>query len=255
MKKTAKIFMTVVLAATLLLAPATALAAEDNATIYVAEAGDKLYAAGDLAANVSDEDTDNAAEADAENFENEDAENLEVESTENQLGENAVDTDIEDAENGFEKIYDAAIAHVSEILSLAAFVGSLVCAVIYKSGLMPLMEKGLGGIKNAAQKIKEATDRAECDNKASLGYINDKMGELEAAISEMQETLKAATAAMDSAVDAKAHQARIDGLLSGELDMLYDIFMSSALPEYEKARVGERVAKLKEELHSNEDEK
>ena len=37
--------------------------------------------------------------------------------------------------------------------------------------------------------------------------------------------------------------------------MLYDIFMSSALPEYEKARVGERVAKLKEELNLGEDEK
>jgi hypothetical protein len=178
-----------------------------------------------------------------------------TENLENELGENAEDTDIEDRKNSFEKIYDAAMAHVSEILSLAAFIGSLICAVIYKSGLMPLIEKGLGGIKNAAQKIKEATDRAECDNKASLGYINDKMCELEMAISEMQETIKSATKAMESSVEARAHQARIDGLLSGELDMLYDIFMSSALPEYEKARVGERVAKLKEELNSDENEK
>ena len=242
MKKVLRIFMTIALAAALFLMPATALAREADAAVYTAEAEDKLYASADV---VTDEDgtyTDNAPDGNTENLENE-------------LGDNAEDADIEDRKNSFEKIYDAAMAHVSEILSLAAFIGSLICAVIYKSGLMPLIEKGLGGIKNAAQKIKEATDRAECDNKASLGYINDKMCELEMAISEMQETVKSATKAMESSVEARAHQARIDGLLSGELDMLYDIFMSSALPEYEKARVGERVAKLKEELNSDENEK
>lgn len=246
MKKAARILMTVALAVALFLAPATAFAAEDDA-VYVAEAEDKLYASGDIAVYLSGEDTDNVADEDAENLENEESDKTEDTDMEN--------ADNNDAENGFEKIYEAVMAHVSEILSLAAFIGSLICAIIYKSGLMPLMEKGLGGIKTAAQKIKDATDRAECDNKASLGYINDKMCELEVAISEMQETLKAAANAMDSAVDAKMHQARIDGLLSGELDMLYDIFMSSALPEYEKARVGERVAKLKEELKADEDEK
>lgn len=242
MKKVMRIFMTIALAAALFLMPATAFAREADAAVYTVEAEDKLYASADV---VTDEDgtyTDNVSDGNTENFENE-------------LGDNAEDADIEDTKNSFEKIYDAAMAHASEILSLAAFIGSLICAVIYKSGLMPLIEKGLGGIKNAAQKIKEATDRAECDNKASLGYINDKMCELEMAISEMQETIKSATKAMESSVEARAHQARIDGLLSGELDMLYDIFMSSALPEYEKARVGERVAKLKEELNSDENEK
>ncbi len=242
MKKVMRIFMTIALAAALFLMPATAFAREADAAVYTMEAEDKLYASADVVTDEDGEHTDNAPDGNTENLENE-------------LGENAEDTDIEDRKNSFEKIYDAAMAHVSEILSLAAFIGSLICAVIYKSGLMPLIEKGLGGIKNAAQKIKEATDRAECDNKASLGYINDKMCELEMAISEMQETVKSATKAMESSVEARAHQARIDGLLSGELDMLYDIFMSSALPEYEKARVGERVAKLKEELNSDENKK
>jgi hypothetical protein len=34
--------------------------------------------------------------------------------------------------------------------------------------------------------------------------------------------------------------------------MLYDIFMTSSLPEYEKARVGERMGKLKEVLSEGE---
>ena len=45
---------------------------------------------------------------------------------------------------------------------------------------------------------------------------------------------------------------RLDTILEGELDMLYDIFMTSSLPEYEKARVGERMRKLKEVLNSDE---
>ena len=251
MKKIMRIFATIIISAALLITPISALADENHGATVTTETDVVLYAEADTnnEGEVAGEDT-----YEPEDTENRDgSEKSEITNEENVANEEK--SDVANEENGFEKIYDAAMTHVSEILSLAAFIGSLICAIIYKSGLMPLMEKGLGGIKNAAQKIKEATDRAECDNKASLGYINDKMNELEIAISEMQETVKTATQAMDSAVDMKAHQARIDGLLAGELDMLYDIFMSSALPEYEKARVGERVAKLKEGLNSDEHEK
>ena len=57
---------------------------------------------------------------------------------------------------------------------------------------------------------------------------------------------------LDNAEAEKLHRMKTDHILEGELDMLYDIFMSSALPEYEKQRVGERVAKLKGDLSTNE---
>ncbi len=157
-----------------------------------------------------------------------------------------------EAKNSFTELYEIVMSHLSEILSLAAFIGSLLCAFIYKSGLLPLFDKGLGSIKSATQKIKEATDRAECNSKESLGSINGKILGLEDALYSIKNLITDLNDRLGSLGDQQAHQARIDTLLGGELDMLYDIFMSSSLPEYEKARVGERVTKLKKEL-SDED--
>ena len=147
------------------------------------------------------------------------------------------------------------LMHISEILSLAAFIGSLICAVIYKSGLMPLMENGLKGLKNAAVKIKEATDRAENDNKESINGISDRITQLEETIADMGEAFTSLKEALSGLEDQRAHQMRLDTILGGELDMLYDIFMTSSLPEYEKERVGDRMGKLKEVLNSGEGKK
>lgn len=157
-----------------------------------------------------------------------------------------------ETKNDFEEIYNAAMSHISEILSLAAFIGSLVCAIIYKSGLMPLMENGLKSLKNATVKIKEATDKAECDNKESISTIEKKLDVIDETVADMCDAFLVMVDSMKGYEDQRAHQKRLDTVLEGELDMLYDIFMTSALPEYEKARVGERMTKLKEVLNSGE---
>ena len=169
--------------------------------------------------------------------------------------ENADETLPGGSKNGFEEIYDTVMMHISEILSLAAFIGSLICAIIYKSGLMPLINNGLIGLKNAVVKIKEATDKAEVENKESVVGISKRIDELEDAISDMSEAFSSLREALSGLEDQRAHQMRMDTVLTGELDMLYDIFMTSSLPEYEKARVGERMTKLKGALNSGEAEK
>lgn len=155
--------------------------------------------------------------------------------------------DIEE-NNGFTELYNLAMSHLSEILSFAAFIGSLLCAIIYKSGLLPMVDRGLVSLKNVTQKIKESTDRAEYESRESLDNITAKILTLEGALNGIQTALLSLNERMEAISGKEAHQAKIDTLLLGELDMLYDIFMSSALPEYEKARVGERVSKLKKEL-------
>lgn len=155
-------------------------------------------------------------------------------------------------ENGFSEAYKVVMSHISEILSLAAFIGSLICAVIYKSGLMPLMNNSLNGLKSIVAKIKESADRAESDNKESIGGIGERIAELEDSISDMSEAFARLSASIEGYDDQRAHQMRLDTILEGELEMLYDIFMTSSLPEYEKARVGERMRKLREVLNSDE---
>ena len=172
---------------------------------------------------------------------------------ENQKSENAEGGEYT-KKNGFEEIYKLAIDNVSEILSLAAFIGSLICAIIYKSGLMPLMENGLKGLKNATVTIKEATDKAESESKKSMNTMTQCMEALESSVEDMCRSFLSLSNSLSGYKNQLSHQKRLDTILEGELDMLYDIFMTSALPEYEKARVGERMTKLREVLNSGENE-
>ena len=178
--------------------------------------------------------------------------NNEADKTENDYESN--DDNTSNTENKFKEIYEIAMTHASEILSLCAFIGSLVCAVIYKSGLLPMVENGLKSIRNVTAKIKEATDRAELDNKTSLCNINGRIDELEKTLGNATEALSTLAKRLEEIGAQRDYQEKISNLLGGEIDMLYDIFMSSNLPEYEKTRVGERVAKLKKDLNENEGE-
>ena len=173
----------------------------------------------------------------------------EGDATDNKNGDTAENNE-NGAESGFEQVYNTVLTHISEILSLFAFIGSLICAVIYKSGLMPLMEKGLTGLKNAAVKIKEATDRAESDNKESINGISGRITELEEAVSDMSEAFVGLREALSGLEDQKAHQMKLDTILGGELDMLYDIFMTSSLPQYQKDAVNKRIVEMKEVVES-----
>ena len=190
-----------------------------------------------------------------ESASNEDANTLEDE-TDTNVPDTAPEKNTEnkgdEENNDFEELYKVIMNHISEILSLAAFIGSLICAIIYKSGLMPLMENGLKSLKNAATKIKEATDKAEFDNKESIGAISSRINNIEDTVTDLRNAFLALTKTLEGYQGHMDHQKRLDTVLEGELDMLYDIFMTSALPEYEKTRVGERMTKLKEALNSGE---
>ena len=41
-------------------------------------------------------------------------------------------------------------------------------------------------------------------------------------------------------------------ILAGQIDMLYSIFMSSGLPQYQKDEIGEKIKEMREELKSYE---
>lgn len=160
--------------------------------------------------------------------------------------------DVASGATGFEAFYALVMEHLSEILSLCAFAASLVCAAVYKSGLLPLIERSLNAIGNTTQKIRESAELGEDKRRADIDALSEKLNTLEASLGELAEKLLDCTERMEEKSITSARERRMETLISGELEMLYDIFMSSALPEYEKVRVGERVAKMKEVISSNE---
>ena len=54
--------------------------------------------------------------------------------------------------------------------------------------------------------------------------------------------------------EARREKKQLRLLADAQIDMLYNVFMSSALPQYQKDAVGERIAKMKEAIAENERE-
>lgn len=155
-------------------------------------------------------------------------------------------------ENGFEAIYDLVIEHLAEILSLCAFAASLLCAAVYKSGLLPLIERSLSAIGSTAQRIRESTEQGENMRRTEIEGLSEKLRDIEESLTSLAKNLAACSEQMEEKDITAARERRMEALITGELEMLYDVFMSSALPEYEKVRVGERVAKMKEVISADE---
>ena len=167
-------------------------------------------------------------------------------------------TDTEDGEsdgNLFSRIYAELTAYAAEILCALTFAGSVTLAVAYKKGLLPLLEKSLVSIGNAVARIRDSA-KESAQKSDEIGAVID--GKL-TATKEVLDTLAERVATLSETLGAikkdeeceRIEKEKVRLVMSAQIDMLYDIFMSSALPQYQKDAVGERIGKMKEALHES----
>lgn len=158
--------------------------------------------------------------------------------------------------NVFTTVYEEIMTYAGEILCALTFAGSLILAFAYKKGLLPLVKGSLLGIGNAISKMKEdATENAEKGSKIGediTNRLNDAtltLDTLAEKVSELDIMLKEK---LESEDEAQREKEEIKLILTSQIDMLYDIFMASALPQYQKDAVGEKVARMKGVIGENE---
>ena len=158
-------------------------------------------------------------------------------------------------ENVFDKMYADVSEYATEILCAMTFAGSLILAFTYKKGLLPIVKGSLLSIGNAVSKVKdsvgesaekgvklgESIEKGLENTKTVLDGLVKKISELDTALEERL-----------SDESERAHEAEVLRLvLLSQIEMLRDIFMSAALPQYQKDAVGERIAKMKGALEEN----
>ena len=160
-------------------------------------------------------------------------------------------------ENIFSQAYDEITAYAGEILCALTFIGSLVLAVAYKKGLLPLIKGSLVSISNAVGKIKETTSES-IENGSRMGEAIEKgldgAREALAALSERVDELDLMLKdRLESEDDLVKEREEMRLILNSQIEMLYDIFMTSALPQYQKDAIGEKISKMKGALSENAD--
>ena len=161
--------------------------------------------------------------------------------------------------NFFESVYNEIIGYASEILCALTLVGSLTLAVAYKKGLLPLLEKSLVSIGNAITKIKESTKESAEKSDVLSKSIDEKLTLTQETVESLGESVaslaKAISETKRDEMTDRMEKRQLRLVIDAQIDMLYDIFMSSALPQYQKDAVGERIAAMKEAMKENGREK
>ena len=157
----------------------------------------------------------------------------------------------------FDKLYTEVSEYAGEILCALAFIGSVVLAFAYKKGLMPIVKSSLVTIGNAMSKMKDSVnknaERGEEMNRAIASGIDGAVKVIET-LGERIDTLEKTLAERlaDKEETAKEREA-LSIIMTSQIDMLYEIFMSASLPQYRKDAIGERIAEMKGALAKNGD--
>ena len=161
-------------------------------------------------------------------------------------------------ENVFTTIFNQLKSYATEIFCGMTFIGSLILAYAYKKGLIPLIEKTLVSISGAVAKIKERTESGAIATEelgASLSEKLEKSGMIvNSMIDKIGEMNKELAEIKTSELERTDSCKELSIIVETQIDMLYDIFMTSALPQYQKDAVGEKVAKMKETLKNYDKE-
>lgn len=135
----------------------------------------------------------------------------------------------------------------STLLSATGVIVSLLLAFLYKSGLLPLVSKGLSAISASSDKaagmtaeFTEKATEALCALEEHASAALSHAEETEAVVKSTESIL---TALGDALTEAKAERDRIALVLSEETALFYELLNSVKLPEAQKEVIRTRYYK------------
>ena len=152
----------------------------------------------------------------------------------------------------FGEVYELILRHSDKILSALAFLASLFLAFAYRSGIIPLIKSGLNTLGAAVSKLHEETDKASEIAKTTISEAKDKLADTEKTLSLLTDKLGTLEEKLKDAIEDKERAADMKIIMESQIDMLYEIFMSSSIPLFQKEAVGEKIAAMKKKLLGSE---
>ena len=178
-------------------------------------------------------------------------ENIEIntqnpEKTEENVGD--IKTSVE---NVFAGIYNEVTKYSTEIISLITLVGTVILGFAYKKGLLPLVTRSISTIQQSVTKIKSDTESSTAATQSGLDSVTERLGELENSVTLFKETLDTLEEQLECEAQYVKERRKMSTVMLSQIDMLYDIFMTSSLPQYQKDAVNKRIQEMKEVTESD----
>ena len=157
--------------------------------------------------------------------------------------------------NIFSDVFSAILNHSGEILSAITALLSGIVIFIYKRGILPSLSGGISVVKGEVAEIEKHSKAQKESSLALSSTVSDGLASANERLTSLQENLTLLSERLILAEHTYKGTDELFSVLSSQLEMLYEIFMSSSLPAYEKERVAERIAAMKDCLTKKAEER
>ena len=139
--------------------------------------------------------------------------------------------------------------HASEILGILTFLSSMLVALLYKSGLLPLLRNGISALAETAGKTGKMTEVFTERAEKELADLKECAAPLTALMQKTEEYLKSMSEAL---AKAEANEAEMKEILAAETSLFYELLTSVNLPEAQKESMAESYYRLRLRLEKKE---
>ena len=156
-------------------------------------------------------------------------------------------------ENLFDVLYNELAEHSDKLLSALAFLASILVALTYKKGLLPILKGALNSLGATVSKLKEESERSGAEANAAILSASSKLAAAEKMIDQLTEKLDEIELQLEAANEERLSGESIYSVIRTQIDLLYEVFMSSSLPAYQKEAIGEKVNEMKKSLSASSD--
>ena len=157
-------------------------------------------------------------------------------------------TEDSDSKSTVKEAYDLIMENADKIFALLACISSLIIGFAYKKGLLPLVKNALSSLARGVSALKEETKRVSEGSTEALLDASEKLEKAENVIAEVSSRLERLEVELSESKSEALKDGELRVILTSQVDMLYEIFMSSSLPSYQKDAIGEKVAEMKRAL-------
>lgn len=154
--------------------------------------------------------------------------------------------------NIFDEIYSLLEVNADKIFSALAFISTLVVALLYKSRLIPLLRDALSRLKASIDSAQEENNKNSIQNSGKIDEISSSVANINLALEENSKQIGRIKWEFEGYSELLRERSAMRTLLESQIDLLYAIFMTSALPQYQKDEIGEKIQKMREELAAYE---
>lgn len=165
----------------------------------------------------------------------------------------AVSTEAEDSQNLFEEAYETVLQHSSELFSALAFLGTLVIAFCYKKGLLPILTSALKSLGESVKTLCEGSKENLEQANEGVAEISERLARLENAVEIFTADITTLEESLGTEAQVRADARAQKKILLAQIEMLKEVFICSALPQYQKDAISEKVKLMKEELEVYEE--